>query len=156
MAQKVAFFAPAMAVVAGAGQRAAAHRSLAAHQGPLWKNGPFFEFSLCLSRACLGKMFVCICKWLKKNVLTHLSPSAPPTPHSLCRAALLQKTRGKHNRCLYVCPCLCPCVFYVCARSCLQRCSDARTHAPISHVIPIISVRAGCSRRTSSSASLSE
>ena len=28
--------------------------------------------SLCLSRACLGKMFVIIYKWLEKTVLTHL------------------------------------------------------------------------------------
>jgi hypothetical protein len=28
----------------------------------------FFEFSLCLSRACLGKMIVLICKWLKNAV----------------------------------------------------------------------------------------
>jgi hypothetical protein len=33
----------------------------------LRENGPFLEFSLCLSRACLGKMFVFICKWLKKT-----------------------------------------------------------------------------------------
>jgi len=29
------------------------------------KNGIFFEFSLCLSRACLGKMIVFIYKWLE-------------------------------------------------------------------------------------------
>jgi hypothetical protein len=33
----------------------------------LGTNGPFFEFSLCLSRACLGKMFVFIYKWRKKD-----------------------------------------------------------------------------------------
>eukprot|EP01046_Picozoa_sp_COSAG06_P043131 COSAG06_NODE_5606_length_3366_cov_5.365473_1_plen_43_part_10 len=32
---------------------------------PHVKNGIFFEFSLCLSRACLGKMFVFIYKGLK-------------------------------------------------------------------------------------------
>ena len=32
------------------------------------KNGIFFEFSLCLSRACLGKMIVLIYKWLKNAV----------------------------------------------------------------------------------------
>ena len=31
----------------------------------------FFEFSLCLSRACLGKMFVFIYKRAKKTVFTH-------------------------------------------------------------------------------------
>eukprot|EP01046_Picozoa_sp_COSAG06_P034133 COSAG06_NODE_3548_length_5199_cov_166.747059_4_plen_118_part_00 len=31
-----------------------------------WENGTFFEFSLCLSRACLGKMLIFIYKWLKK------------------------------------------------------------------------------------------
>ena len=35
---------------------------------PLWKTFLFFEFSLCLSRACLGKKIVFIYKWLKKYV----------------------------------------------------------------------------------------
>jgi hypothetical protein len=33
---------------------------------PLVRKTSFFEFSLCLSRACLGKMIVFIYKWLKK------------------------------------------------------------------------------------------
>eukprot|EP01043_Picozoa_sp_COSAG02_P079206 COSAG02_NODE_18207_length_953_cov_1.612412_1_plen_183_part_01 len=32
----------------------------------LRENGTFFEFSLCLSRACLGKMLIFVYKWLKK------------------------------------------------------------------------------------------
>jgi hypothetical protein len=32
------------------------------------ENGIFFEFSLCLSRTCLGKMFVFIYKWRKNAV----------------------------------------------------------------------------------------
>ena len=32
------------------------------------KTASFFEFSLCLSRACLGKMIVFIYKWLKNAV----------------------------------------------------------------------------------------
>eukprot|EP01046_Picozoa_sp_COSAG06_P009441 COSAG06_NODE_494_length_15057_cov_7.707782_8_plen_66_part_00 len=32
----------------------------------LRENGTFFEFSLCLSRACLGKIMHGIHKWLKK------------------------------------------------------------------------------------------
>jgi hypothetical protein len=32
------------------------------------ENGTFFEFSLCLSRACLGKMLIFIYKWLKSAV----------------------------------------------------------------------------------------
>jgi hypothetical protein len=32
----------------------------------LRENGTFLEFSLCLSRACLGKMLIFIYKWLKK------------------------------------------------------------------------------------------
>jgi len=32
------------------------------------KTASFFEFSLCLSRACLGKMIVLMYKWLKKSV----------------------------------------------------------------------------------------
>ena len=38
----------------------------------LRKHGPFVEFSLCLSRACLGRMIVFIYKWLRKTVFTHL------------------------------------------------------------------------------------
>ena len=34
-------------------------------------NFPFFEFSLCLSRACLGKMFIFIYKWRKKTHSTN-------------------------------------------------------------------------------------
>ena len=38
----------------------------------LRKNGLVCEFSLCLSRACLGKMIGLIYKWhLKKTVFTH-------------------------------------------------------------------------------------
>ena len=40
---------------------------------PHLRNGIFFEFSLCLSRACLGKMFVSMYKWLKNAVFSHLS-----------------------------------------------------------------------------------
>jgi hypothetical protein len=32
----------------------------------LRENGTFLEFSLCSSRACLGKMLIFIYKWLKK------------------------------------------------------------------------------------------
>ena len=42
------------------------HRVLAVRTGA--GNGIFFEFSLCLSRACLGKMIVFIYKWLKNAV----------------------------------------------------------------------------------------
>jgi hypothetical protein len=37
----------------------------------LRKTPLFFEFSLCLSRACLGKMFVFIYKWHKKWRFSH-------------------------------------------------------------------------------------
>jgi hypothetical protein len=36
------------------------------------KTASVFEFSLCLSRACLGKMFVFIYKWLKNAVFRRL------------------------------------------------------------------------------------
>jgi hypothetical protein len=36
----------------------------------------FFEFSLCLSRACLGKMIVFIYKWLQKAVVCRSAPTA--------------------------------------------------------------------------------
>eukprot|EP01046_Picozoa_sp_COSAG06_P011667 COSAG06_NODE_669_length_13222_cov_8.235922_8_plen_152_part_00 len=35
--------------------------------GHLRENGTFFEFSLCLSRVCLGKIMHFIYKWLKKS-----------------------------------------------------------------------------------------
>ena len=41
------------------------------------KRRRFFEFSLCLSRACLGKMFVFMCKWLKRTVLAHRTHQWP-------------------------------------------------------------------------------
>jgi hypothetical protein len=34
------------------------------------KTASFFEFSLCLSRACLGKMIDLIYKWLKDAVFS--------------------------------------------------------------------------------------
>jgi hypothetical protein len=39
------------------------------------KTASFFEFSLCLSRACLGKMIVFIYKWLKNAVFRRASVS---------------------------------------------------------------------------------
>jgi hypothetical protein len=36
------------------------------------ENGIFFELSLCLSRACLGKRIVFIYKWLKNAVFRRL------------------------------------------------------------------------------------
>jgi hypothetical protein len=38
------------------------------HRVSLRKTPLFFEFSLCLSRACLGKMFLFVYKWLKSGV----------------------------------------------------------------------------------------
>jgi hypothetical protein len=39
----------------------------------LRENGTFFEFFLCSSRACLGKMLILMYKWLKKcRFLTNL------------------------------------------------------------------------------------
>jgi hypothetical protein len=47
-------------------------RRLHPRRNRLRKNGPFLEFSLCLSRACLGKMIVFKYKWhRKKTVFTH-------------------------------------------------------------------------------------
>jgi hypothetical protein len=47
--------------------------SYAAFRIPVRKTASFFEFSLCLSRACLGKMFVFIYKWLKNAVFRRRS-----------------------------------------------------------------------------------
>eukprot|EP01046_Picozoa_sp_COSAG06_P026451 COSAG06_NODE_2275_length_7194_cov_10.705144_4_plen_92_part_00 len=51
------------------------------------KTASFFEFSLCLSRACLGKMIVFIYKWLKNAVFRRaISPR-------MMRAAVRTSTR---------------------------------------------------------------
>jgi hypothetical protein len=39
----------------------------------LQENGRFFEFSLCLSRACLGKKIVLMYKWRKKRPFSYLT-----------------------------------------------------------------------------------
>jgi hypothetical protein len=46
---------------------AAAAESTSASPAAVRKTASFFEFSLCLSRACLGKMIVYIYKWLQKR-----------------------------------------------------------------------------------------
>jgi hypothetical protein len=38
----------------------------------LRESGLVIEFSLCLSRACLGKMFAFVYKWLKKTVFSYV------------------------------------------------------------------------------------
>ena len=57
----------AVPVLAAAPQRAN-HGFDAVH---LRKRHLFFEFSLCLSRACLGKMFVFMYKWRKNAVFSY-------------------------------------------------------------------------------------
>jgi hypothetical protein len=47
---------------------AAAAESTSASPAAVRKTASFFEFSLCLSRACLGKMIVYIYKWLQNAV----------------------------------------------------------------------------------------
>ena len=61
------------------------------------KTASFFEFSLCLSRACLGKIIVFIYKWRKKTVLSPVSSRRfsrlrrlPPVPAS-------QPARGSYS-----------------------------------------------------------
>ena len=51
------------------------------------KTASFFEFSLCLSRACLGKMIVFIYKWLKKTVFTHSHGKASPADERISIAS---------------------------------------------------------------------
>ena len=77
----------------------------------LRKNASFFEFSLSLSRACLGKMIICY-KWLKKTVLLPGTPAAPRPgsqrpccfgrPHrcscSTCRLAISRSRRLSQRR----------------------------------------------------------
>jgi hypothetical protein len=41
------------------------------------KTASFFEFSLCLSRACLGKMIVFICKWRENAVFRRCEATMP-------------------------------------------------------------------------------
>jgi hypothetical protein len=44
----------------------------------LRKTPLFSQLSLCLSRACLGKMIVFICKWLKRRRFSHRGFSSSP------------------------------------------------------------------------------
>jgi len=56
------------------------------------KTPSFFEFSLCLSRACLGKMIVFIYKWLKKVVFRRAyHHPAPRTQPGWCRGQGVQR-----------------------------------------------------------------
>jgi hypothetical protein len=62
------------------------------------KRHSFFEYSLCVSRACLGKMIVLMHKWLKKRRFSHRvsnNPDAAPRLGALeCqRPALCQVVR---------------------------------------------------------------
>jgi hypothetical protein len=60
----------------------------------LRKTPLFFEFSLCLSRACLGKMFVYIYKWRKKWRFLHRAEASSDKlevrhfVHRVCRGLL--------------------------------------------------------------------
>ena len=58
----------------------------------LRENVHFLEVFLCLSRACLGKMFVFMHQWLKKTVVTHhpLSEGSRGSPPS--RAGAISST----------------------------------------------------------------
>jgi hypothetical protein len=52
------------------------------------KTASFFEFSLCLSRACLGKMFVFIYKWLKNAIFRRrVRRRSRPKQSGRCSAA---------------------------------------------------------------------
>jgi hypothetical protein len=55
-------------------------KSSAIKESSLRENGTFFEFSLCLSRACLGKIMHFIYKWLKKCRFRTSSPSLDRAP----------------------------------------------------------------------------
>ena len=52
----------------GARTMSTSQSAASAATSPVGKTASSFEFSLCLSRACLGKMFVFIYKWLKNAV----------------------------------------------------------------------------------------
>jgi hypothetical protein len=54
-----------------------------------WENGTFFEFSLCLSRACLGKMMIFIYKWRKKCRFLADNAGAVPGVFSPARVGLI-------------------------------------------------------------------
>jgi hypothetical protein len=78
------------------------------------KTASFFEFSLCLSRACLGKMMHFIYKWLKNAVFrTHTrirrcpcacrNPTGKKTPLLQChfklnRVTLPRQARDRHRK----------------------------------------------------------
>jgi len=76
------------------GQAASSSRMWPQHSPPV-RQRAFFEFSLCLSRACLGKKMTVINKWLKKPVF-------PTGAESLCRitppcVAYLRKRRMRRG-----------------------------------------------------------
>jgi hypothetical protein len=64
---------------------------------PHLRNGIFFEFSLCLSRACLGKMFVFMYKWLKNAVFRRpsLQPQPPPPSPRQAQQQEQQQQQGR-------------------------------------------------------------
>eukprot|EP01046_Picozoa_sp_COSAG06_P025148 COSAG06_NODE_2096_length_7603_cov_8.520656_6_plen_198_part_00 len=75
---------------------------------PFGSQWSFFEVSLCLSRACLGKMIVYIYKWLKKAVFCRLGYVArlsdregkkpPLLRHFILKTIVLpRQARGKHS-----------------------------------------------------------
>jgi hypothetical protein len=67
------------------------HRQRAEEKTPF-----FFEFSLCLSRACLGKIMLFIYKWLKSAVFS--PPSTEPTQSS----AVCSKNNNINNPSCFV------------------------------------------------------
>ena len=60
------------------------------------KRHSFFEFSLCLSRACLGKMFSFIYKWRKKWRFSHrTSRCCRARPQARCRPCCPGRSRRR-------------------------------------------------------------
>ena len=99
----------------------------------------FFEFSLCLSRACLGKIIVYIYKWLKKTVF-HLIERFRRDGGEVCHPVWLE--RGLQKR-------LFSYFSYVCPEPCLGKCSVAGIKKDVSQRTEGITI--GEPRRASSS-----
>jgi hypothetical protein len=75
------------------------HRFVPNEQLPGLRNTPlFFEFSLCLSRACLGKMMHFIYKWRKKWLFCtgSLIPRSMPLLRSTISPAIVDNDNMMH------------------------------------------------------------
>jgi hypothetical protein len=122
----------------------------------LQQNGLFLEFSLCLSRACLGKMMHFIYEWLKKPVFSppmrsrtaacHCLPASSARPLAVAGvdpSAACPAHKQCREFCVRECVLRFFCVFFTKALSCEAQVRVKRTSSAL------ISVTMSCSRSMS-------